>query len=436
MKRRSILMGMGGIAAGSSALVGSGAFTSVSANRNVAVAVVDDPNALLGLGGCEGSPNGQYARIQDNGAMAIDLSESNNQIDGEGVNPDALTKIRDVFQIKNQGTQETAVWIDVDPVEDRVEFYLHEQELDENENAKIIGYDNRVCLDVGDSVCVSMDIDTRGLGSDFTNEDGVNNLMKKLGDSDHEMVINAMAGECPVEGSEGSSEPTSDTLWGITRGNGAGELKSFTVPNPSVDSEIIDFDDSGRQNFPNGLAYDPENERWYYGDTTDAGDGVLHLYDGSVTELQQITDGEDLAGATWDDGNYYFIPQGTSKLKRAEIDESDGSVKSVDDVVDVGSNMTLGDLAIAHENSVLYGSSSSEFFKVELSENTDDVSSSDVETIITSGEAVGKQIAFGVGDDGKVLYGHDANSGAWFEIELDGGASQLDESTETFTDIA
>lgn len=49
MKRRHMLASMGAFTAGGSLVIGSGAFSSVEANREVAVDVVGDPDAYLGL---------------------------------------------------------------------------------------------------------------------------------------------------------------------------------------------------------------------------------------------------------------------------------------------------------------------------------------------------------------------------------------------------
>ena len=49
MKRRTAILGLGGLVASSSALIGSGAFTSVEAERQVDVEVRNDEEAYLAL---------------------------------------------------------------------------------------------------------------------------------------------------------------------------------------------------------------------------------------------------------------------------------------------------------------------------------------------------------------------------------------------------
>ena len=116
MKRRKFILGAGATAAGGASLLGSGAFTSVQAERSIAVDVASDENAFLRLAPCEGSPNSAYVTETAAETIAIDLSDSNDQIDGsgEGVNTDALSTFDSVFEICNQGTQDVCVDFEVD----------------------------------------------------------------------------------------------------------------------------------------------------------------------------------------------------------------------------------------------------------------------------------------------------------------------------------
>jgi hypothetical protein len=132
--------------------------------------------------------------------MTLDLSSTNDNFDGEGVNPEAVTVIDNIFQIANQGTQEVGVWLDINPIEngngnDAVALYQ-----DSDQSKPIVGQDNAVCLGVGDSVCVGLVARTHGLDS------SVENLLESVQGSDtHEMVVNASADAgCnpPLEGSE------------------------------------------------------------------------------------------------------------------------------------------------------------------------------------------------------------------------------------------
>lgn len=108
----------GAAAPGRALLLGSGAFTSVRTNRNVSVAVVGDQNAFVGLGPCEGTPNRDYVLDADEGTMALNFSSDGDQMPGDGVDEDVLSRFHNVFQICNQGTQAVCVnfAVDVPPI--------------------------------------------------------------------------------------------------------------------------------------------------------------------------------------------------------------------------------------------------------------------------------------------------------------------------------
>jgi hypothetical protein len=105
MQRRKFIAGVGSLAAGAAAVMGTGAFTSVEADRQVDVQVAEDSNAYLGLDD-SGVANDEY--FDTNGdEYAVDFSSTN--AGGSGVNPNANTVAESVFTIKNQGTQEVTV---------------------------------------------------------------------------------------------------------------------------------------------------------------------------------------------------------------------------------------------------------------------------------------------------------------------------------------
>lgn len=101
---------VGVLAGGTGAAIGTGAFSSVEAERDVAVTVAEDANAYLGIEPMDG-PNGNYVDTTSSDALAVNLTGSNDNVDdgiagGTGLNTNAVTAIGDVFQIQNQGTQD------------------------------------------------------------------------------------------------------------------------------------------------------------------------------------------------------------------------------------------------------------------------------------------------------------------------------------------
>jgi len=121
MERRKFVVGLGSLAAGGAAAMGSGAFTSVSADRNIDVAVAGDDKALLQLEPTDGA-NSVFAE-QSGSTLKINIDDSVSSVDGEGLNDDARTIIRDVFKITNQGTQDVYVFIEIEDIPDGVGIF-------------------------------------------------------------------------------------------------------------------------------------------------------------------------------------------------------------------------------------------------------------------------------------------------------------------------
>jgi len=117
MNRRKFLIGAGSLAAGSAAAMGTGAFTSVSANRTMEVQVSEDADALLAIEDIDG-PNSEYVDTSGN-TVSIDISSDEG---GTGLNDDATTIIKDLLRITNQGTQNVYVWAEGLPTDPSVKF--------------------------------------------------------------------------------------------------------------------------------------------------------------------------------------------------------------------------------------------------------------------------------------------------------------------------
>ncbi|WEL17528.1 DUF1102 family protein [Halorhabdus sp. SVX81] len=110
MERRKFLIGMGSLAAGSAAAMGTSAFTSTSANRQLSVQVANDAAAYMGLSAVDGSPNSAYvSQDGSNGELAIEVADTS--AGGSGVNLNSHTRIDDLFEVTNQGTQPVYVFV-------------------------------------------------------------------------------------------------------------------------------------------------------------------------------------------------------------------------------------------------------------------------------------------------------------------------------------
>jgi len=121
MERRKFVIGMGALASGSAAAVGTGAFSSQLAERNVSVDVVDDAESLLSL------QPGEYAELNDD-TLSIDFTTTDEESE-TGLSPNATMFFRDVFTIKNQTDNDILIQVsseddleNVDGVEEAIIF--------------------------------------------------------------------------------------------------------------------------------------------------------------------------------------------------------------------------------------------------------------------------------------------------------------------------
>jgi hypothetical protein len=111
MQRRKFIAAMGSLAAGGAAATGTGAFTSVSARRNVSISVAADNNAYLQMEELETS--NAEAFVDGSGGRSNTLSILIGETDdgGKGVNEQAVTFFDDLFSITNRGTEPVWVWV-------------------------------------------------------------------------------------------------------------------------------------------------------------------------------------------------------------------------------------------------------------------------------------------------------------------------------------
>ncbi len=98
MNRRNVLLGLGTIVAGGGAALGTGAFSSVEADRSATIEVADDSDAYLSLSG-----NDNY--ISDGDGIV--------EFTFDDLNKDAVTNFDNVFNIENNGSNKVTISIDL-----------------------------------------------------------------------------------------------------------------------------------------------------------------------------------------------------------------------------------------------------------------------------------------------------------------------------------
>ncbi|WP_324756458.1 hypothetical protein [Haloarcula montana] len=159
MQRRKFLIGMGSLAAGSAAAMGTGAFTSAEADRDLTVSVAEDSNGYLKLSANGKGDNSLFSSIEEN-TLSLNFGERDlgaGEPDPQGVNPDSVMQFDGVFRISNLGTQSVDVWFETDM--DGVTFYRFS---DPDENS-LNGWENRKeGLGEGAHMTPGIEIDTTG----------------------------------------------------------------------------------------------------------------------------------------------------------------------------------------------------------------------------------------------------------------------------------
>lgn len=94
MQRRKFLTGVGALAAGTAAAIGTGATSQIRAERSVTASVTGDASANLGL-----EDQSEYASYNGN-ELALEFSS---------LNENASTRFENVFWIRNNGNQDLSV---------------------------------------------------------------------------------------------------------------------------------------------------------------------------------------------------------------------------------------------------------------------------------------------------------------------------------------
>ncbi len=129
----------------------TGAFTSVSAERSVSVAVADDDEAFLSLEPSDGS-NGVYA-AQTDGTLELRFDGTGTL--ASGLNPDATTYVDGVFVVTNRGTNDVTLTID-DPAEGLAFYATYNGTQHRLDGPDAEG----VPVGVGETANVSIELDT------------------------------------------------------------------------------------------------------------------------------------------------------------------------------------------------------------------------------------------------------------------------------------
>ena len=110
LTRRNALIGLGTVAAGAGVIGGSGAFTSVEADRSMSVETTGDDSAALGLipagsNDGDGTPTPNASDYVDDGGDTIEIDLSATDNGASGLNQNAKTILENLVTVVNNGTQ-------------------------------------------------------------------------------------------------------------------------------------------------------------------------------------------------------------------------------------------------------------------------------------------------------------------------------------------
>ncbi|ELZ32255.1 hypothetical protein C473_09582 [Halorubrum distributum JCM 10247] len=150
MERRKFVVGLGALASGSAAAVGTGAFNFANVERSISIDTAGDDSAFLAL-----ESESEYTNnVGDRLAFDFETDEG-----GSGINEDSDYSFTGIFSIENQGTDAVGVWIeDNDDSEDSdaASWYAADSATNVNFDDSIEGSGNAYSLTPGDKVYVNL----------------------------------------------------------------------------------------------------------------------------------------------------------------------------------------------------------------------------------------------------------------------------------------
>ena len=165
MKRRNLIASIGAVVTGGAA-VGTGAFTSVEAERTATVAIADEDEALLALESTD-DPNNAFVQTDTESRNRIRLDFNNVVDDANGPGTNSVYEFDRVFEVSNQGAQDLFLQTEFEDTEDldAVGFYV-EDAVDNT-----IDDDVAAGIGTGNSAAIGVTFDTDGIdverGDDF-----------------------------------------------------------------------------------------------------------------------------------------------------------------------------------------------------------------------------------------------------------------------------
>ncbi len=127
--RRFVLIALGTVAIATGMIFGSGAFTTVEADRTVNVEIADDATAFLGM-----EPVSDLAGTEG-GLVVVNLDGTDTN--ATGINDDAVTTVDPVFNVTNNGGQEVTVGYNETATPEGIALDFEDATLDPGETSNV-----------------------------------------------------------------------------------------------------------------------------------------------------------------------------------------------------------------------------------------------------------------------------------------------------------
>lgn len=156
VSRRNVLIGLGGLVAGSGALFATGAFTTVQAQRTVTIETAGDAGAFLALTAARSG--GEFVSTTSDNRIQINLDGSD--ATASGLNRGATSRFENLVDVTNQGTEDV----------DSLTFQFDVTGADQNDNdvadaLKITSGDTTIAADGSQNLIDESD--EGGVGDDI-----------------------------------------------------------------------------------------------------------------------------------------------------------------------------------------------------------------------------------------------------------------------------
>ena len=151
LTRRNALIGLGSLVAGSGALVGTGAFSSVEADRTVSISSAGDGSALLQIDSGDGASASEITGTDTDGNV------DQFQLTAGDLNGGAVTEFNRAIKITNNGAENVGLYVDDSPSDIGANEELDIE--DSSSDGTIIGSGNSVDLTSNGSVELDVVVD-------------------------------------------------------------------------------------------------------------------------------------------------------------------------------------------------------------------------------------------------------------------------------------